>query len=92
MKVDQEEEVNKVWFYGDSQVKWLMQDGGLVTSAFINQWEIRMKRGAKYGEVMNLVDYNSEEIKQGDVTVIMGGNKQYRGIGGNDREHIELFH
>ena len=62
---------------------------GLVTSAFINQWEVRMKRGAKYGEVMKIVDYNSEEMKWGDSN--NGMSEQHRGVGENDREHLEKF-
>ena len=80
-KVNQAGEVNKVWFFGDSQVKWLTQDGGLVTSAFLNQWEVRMKRGAKYGEVLKIVDYNVEEMKQGDVIVILGGTNNIEDLG-----------
>ena len=75
---------------GGSQVKWLTQDGGLVTSAFINQWEVRMKRVAKYGEVMRIVDYNAEEINQGGVIVIMGGTNNIEDLGrmtGNTLKH-----
>ena len=38
---------SRLWLFGDSQVNWVTQDGGLVTSAYLNQWEVRMKRGVQ---------------------------------------------
>ena len=64
----------KLWFFGDSQVKWITQDTGLVATAFENEWEVRMKRGVRFNEVWKMVEYNIRDMEEQDVVVILGGS------------------
>ena len=54
-------------------MKWITQDTGLVATAFENEWEVRMKRGARFNEVWKM-EYNMRDMEEQDVVVIFGGS------------------
>ena len=67
--------------FGDSMVRNMTSDIGLVTTSFENQWELRFKRGTKMTEVLNMIDANREDIKWGDDVVVVGGTNDMMNLG-----------
>lgn len=71
----------------DSLLKPLVQEKGLNVTAMRNNWEVRVKRGAKLKDIAELLRSNEDRMYGADLLVVCGGSNDMSNISkGQDKE------